>query len=387
MLIILNFKESKINNDPNLLAKLKKIQAIIKGRLARKKYSTKYLYTKEIDTSSYNYNNNSKIRSINLGTDIINCGGISNGANSFRNYNNLRRSNISAYKQNLTEYEEKSKITLQNIVRKKKYINYLYIQPKSEIEKTQKKYKKINDGVSVTLKPQVKYENGSMYLGEWNNEDNRHGRGIQIFSDESRYSGQWSNDKPNGLGILRQKNGSYYDGQWLNGKAEGYGKAFLTNGNIYEGEWKNDKQEGKGKEIWPDGSVYEGQFHNGVKNGTGKFTWGKGDCFYEGEFLNNQMSGKGTFIFDDKRKYEGSWKNNKMDGFGKFEWPDGRIYEGEYKSDKKEGYGTFSWPDGRIYKGNWKNGRQDGEGKFYDIKNKKWKKGIWKEGKRIKWID
>ena len=75
-----------------------------------------------------------------------------------------------------------------------------------------------------------------------------------------------------------------------------------------------------------------------------------------------------------------------MNGFGKFEWPDGRKYEGNYKNDKKEGYGVFSWPDGRIYKGNWKNGRQEGEGEFYNPKNDTWKKGIWKEGKRIKWI-
>ena len=76
-----------------------------------------------------------------------------------------------------------------------------------------------------------------------------------------------------------------------------------------------------------------------------------------------------------------------MNGKGVFEWPDGRKYEGEYKNDKKEGHGVFTWPDGRQYDGNWKNGRQDGEGKFYNPKNKQWKKGIWKEGKRIKWIE
>ena len=77
------------------------------------------------------------------------------------------------------------------------------------MEKTQKKYKKLNDGVSVQIKPQIKYEDGSLYLGEWNEEDKRHGRGIEIFPDESRYSGQWRNDKPNGLGSLKKKDGSY----------------------------------------------------------------------------------------------------------------------------------------------------------------------------------
>ena len=140
--------------------------------------------------------------------------------------------------------------------------------------------------------------------------------------------------------------------------------------------------------IWPDGSIYEGNFHDGVKNGKGKFTWaeGEGGGTYEGEFKNNQMCGFGLLIYNDNRKYEGNWKDNKMNGKGKFIWPDGREYVGDYKNDKKEGHGIFTWPDGRQFDGNWKNGKQEGEGKFYNPNNKKWKKGLWKEGKRIKWI-
>jgi len=76
-----------------------------------------------------------------------------------------------------------------------------------------------------------------------------------------------------------------------------------------------------------------------------------------------------------------------MDGHGKFEWPDGRIYIGDYKEDKKDGEGEYNWPDGRIYKGRWKNGKQHGEGLFFCVKKNVWKKGIWENGKRIKWID
>ena len=76
-----------------------------------------------------------------------------------------------------------------------------------------------------------------------------------------------------------------------------------------------------------------------------------------------------------------------MDGNGEFIWPDGRKYIGEYKDDKKEGYGVFEWNDERKYKGMWKNGKQDGEGEFYNPKEKVWRKGIWVDGKRDKWID
>lgn len=74
-----------------------------------------------------------------------------------------------------------------------------------------------------------------------------------------------------------------------------------------------------------------------------------------------------------------------MDGFGVFVWPDKRKYEGAYKDDKKEGYGVFEWADGRKYKGMWKNGKQHGEGEFFNPKEAIWRRGIWSEGKRIKW--
>lgn len=42
--------------------------------------------------------------------------------------------------------------------------------------------------------------------------------------------------------------------------------------------------------------------------------------------------------------------------------------------------------DGRMYKGNWKMGKQHGEGLFYNIETKIWQKGVWDEGKRVRWI-
>ena len=102
------------------MKKIIKLQAVIRGRLVRKKYSTKYLFAKELDIKSFNNynNNNSEIRSINFGSDIINYGGLSNGANSVRNYNHQRTNNFSPYRPNSSDCEEKPKITLKNIVRK-----------------------------------------------------------------------------------------------------------------------------------------------------------------------------------------------------------------------------------------------------------------------------
>ncbi len=41
--------------------------------------------------------------------------------------------------------------------------------------------------------------------------------------------------------------------------------------------------------------------------------------------------------------------------------------------------------DGRKYKGNWKNGKQHGDGEFFHPKDGVWKKGIWSDGRRVKW--
>ena len=102
-----------MNNNPSLIIKIIKIQAIIRGRLVRKILSNK---GKESDSYRYNFkDNNSDIHSINIGSDIPNGGGlISNGANSII-YNN--RNINTPFKQITTESEDKQKSFLQNIVK------------------------------------------------------------------------------------------------------------------------------------------------------------------------------------------------------------------------------------------------------------------------------
>ena len=74
-----------------------------------------------------------------------------------------------------------------------------------------------------------------------------------------------------------------------------------------------------------------------------------------------------------------------MNGYGEFIWADGKKFFGFYKNDKKEGFGIYYWPDNRVFVGFWKDGKQNGVGKY--IKGESSKYGIWKDGKREKWID
>ena len=249
------------------------------------------------------------------------------------------------------------------------------------------KYPPLQDGVAVELRQSFEYEEVAIYYGEWEKSGNRrHGRGIQVWKDGSRYEGYWIEDKGNNKGKLVNPNGSIYEGEWLDDKPHGYGVYTHFDGTKYEGYWKEDKQDGKGKESWPDGASYEGDYKQGKKSGKGIFKWVDGSL-YEGDFEDNNINGKGTYIWGDRRKYVGDWKNNKMDGKGVFTWPDGRRYEGEYKDDKKEGYGIFEWTNGKKYRGYWHNGKQNGEGELYNNVTKQWKRCLFQNGKRIRWLD
>ena len=227
----------------------------------------------------------------------------------------------------------------------------------------------------------VEIENGAIYTGDWNSDNQRYGKGLQIWKDGSVYEGFWLNDKANGRGRLIHANGDVYEGEWCNDKAQGKGIYIHNDGAKYEGDWKDDKQHGKGVEIWQDGAKYEGNYENGHKHGFGKFEWADGSV-YKGELKENNIHGVGVYEWSDGRRYEGQWKNNKMDGKGLFTWSDGRSYNGEYLNDKKHGFGIFLWPDGRKYEGNWARGKQDGRGVYITALGSR--EGEWKEGKRIK---
>ena len=129
----------------------------------------------------------------------------------------------------------------------------------------------LNDGVDVFRKSAVELDNGAVYIGEWTSDNLRHGKGIQIWTDGSKYEGYWRSDRANGKGRLIHADGDVYEGQWLDDKAHGYGNYIHTDGATYVGYWKEDKQHGEGTETWPDGAQYTGLYEFGRKHGRGKF--------------------------------------------------------------------------------------------------------------------
>ena len=91
-------------------------------------------------------------------------------------------------------------------------INFIYIQnspiTENDLRLLFEKYPPLQDGVEVELRKSVEYENSAIYYGEWEKTGNkRHGRGIQVWTDGSRYEGYWKEDKANVKGKLIHSDG------------------------------------------------------------------------------------------------------------------------------------------------------------------------------------
>jgi len=106
-------------------------------------------------------------------------------------------------------------------------------------------------------------------------------------------------------------NGDTYDGQYRirpNGQIErcGFGTniSMLSLGLTYTGEWFNDRMNGLGRLKFKDGTAYEGQFVNGHYQGDGKLTFND-KCEYDGQLFNNQFEGKGVFLDENQEEWVG----------------------------------------------------------------------------------
>lgn len=80
-----------------------------------------------------------------------------------------------------------------------------------------------------------------IYLGQYAN-GKRNGKGVNYFSDGSRYEGEWENDAMDGFGQMSYPDGSRYSGGWKEGKRAGIGKMTYPDGTVQKGEWMNDSR-------------------------------------------------------------------------------------------------------------------------------------------------
>lgn len=93
---------------------------------------------------------------------------------------------------------------------------------------------------SCESKPTQKLRDGCLYKGTWKM-NKRHGRGIQLWPDDTYFTGEWFNDDANGRGRLIKPDGSMYEGNFVDNKRHGDGNFYSSDGAEYRGRWINDK--------------------------------------------------------------------------------------------------------------------------------------------------
>ena len=161
---------------------------------------------------------------------------------------------------------------------------------------------------TVVSKSAVNLANGSIYTGSRDKKGRKHGFGLQVMPDGSRYEGDFSKGEFSGTGHLVKTNGESYKGGFFMGKAFGHGVFVNAEGDKFTGEFKDGLQHGPGTEEFKDGSVFNGNCEKGVKKGKGVLRWPNGS-YYDGEFDDNTFNGTGTYVWNNGKKYAGMWRN------------------------------------------------------------------------------
>jgi hypothetical protein len=237
---------------------------------------------------------------------------------------------------------------------------------------------------------------------------------LLIFSQrvnaQQSQTGCNSGNCTDGEGTYIYTDGSKYTGEFLNGKADGYGVVIYADGRKYVGEFRNHKAAGQGAWYGADGSIEPGYYdaneswikaanakkgclEGNCENGYGVKYWDE-NVKYIGDFKNSVCEGYGTCYFSDGSKYTGNWLNHKFEGEGTRYYADGTIQrgffkEGNYtgatgtaqaaqteggclKGDCKDGVGTYVYNDGSRYIGEFKDGKCEGFGVCYFASGKTW---------------
>lgn len=145
-------------------------------------------------------------------------------------------------------------------------------------------------------------------------------------------------DKKESLIIASQagsKGRLVYEGELLDGLRHGQGVETLPNGGKYTGTFSHNKWDGIGvlETTENDKAVkYNGDFVNGRKTGKGKLYVNQ-TLVYEGQFLNDSRSGYGVSYYDNGLKeYEGDFIGDKFQGMGTlYDYVGGVVYKGEFR--------------------------------------------------------
>eukprot|EP01038_Epipyxis_sp_PR26KG_P005293 gene5293-7355_t len=284
------------------------------------------------------------------------------------------------------------------------------------------------------------YASGDQYLGHWKM-GHKDGKGVMRFNHGESYEGSFMEGYMYGQGKYQYKDGGYYQGDYKNirtnkhstdgiyklprcdGKRHGYGVRLWSNGTKYEGVWVENKMHGKGVLTSKDKGYYEGMFWNGLKHGMGVEHFGNefgidyicplgykhigtGYCTYTGQHRLGFFHGQGEFMCSSGPYYKGEWFFGMKHGQGHYsylkngEMGDGKRlciggidslyrtkeYQGSWVENKREGYGIMTYTNGDTIEGNFLNGLLEGTAVYKFINSGNIRYARYARGYRQEWI-
>ncbi len=205
--------------------------------------------------------------------------------------------------------------------------------------------------------------------------DCENGKGTYVWTNGSRYEGEWENGLQNGIGKLYMPDGSLkYRGLWIKGQfrgkilegevRHGIGKIEIPGRYIYEGEFRNYVPQGKGKITYTNGTIYQGDVKNGLPEGNGQLTLAGNLGIYIGGFRDGVAEGRGTLIYRDSTTYEGYFRKGMRHGSGVLVVKDLFTYRGNWRNDLPNGRGTLRYANGDVYQGEFVDGKRHGQGQY-----------------------
>ena len=158
-------------------------------------------------------------------------------------------------------------------------------------------------------------EDGDMYVGEFNDQWQRHGAGEAWLADGTTYQGRFAEDDLV-EGTVRIPNGTSETIFAGTLKDESFVEGTLTQHNFtYTGRFENNAPHGKGKLTFATGAEQSGTFRFGKLHGADCTMKLEGGFIYVGEFVDGVIK-KGT-LYTPTYTYEGEFnQHGRADGEG-----------------------------------------------------------------------
>jgi len=231
------------------------------------------------------------------------------------------------------------------------------------------------------------YENGSIYVGEFNDEGVPCGKGAIVYKGGSKYEGDVVSGLPHGKGVWTQSGGSTETCEWREGNRYGdYTLAWSDGCRISKREYLEDGTSTNGKMFcfvpafldgshrkeFDDGGYFDGEWKDGW------FVNGKVKVMYNARPRTVEFDSDGFSIKSDGKVYaqrfcEGYFADGQFNGLATEVSGSGTRYEGEMRDGERHGQGIMLFAKegeltGRKYDGQWQNGQIHGRGVYINAK-------------------